>query len=154
MIGADCNGTDASRKVDNTLDPPGLTRLLLLPGPARKDEFELAQGVVAQRDLRGRRRSDNRHLGHCLGIDGAHIDGVAEPVELEDHIATHDSASVTEDGSSAKLRPTAGTACWKNALSLKYPSVFKGAAMAGTAFSVDMPIRFSHSDPAGIVYYP
>jgi 4-hydroxybenzoyl-CoA thioesterase len=26
--------------------------------------------------------------------------------------------------------------------------------MAGTAFSVDMPIRFSHSDPAGIVYYP
>jgi 4-hydroxybenzoyl-CoA thioesterase len=26
--------------------------------------------------------------------------------------------------------------------------------MAATAFSVDMPIRFSHSDPAGIVYYP
>lgn len=26
--------------------------------------------------------------------------------------------------------------------------------MAGSAFSVDMPIRFSHSDPAGIVYYP
>lgn len=26
--------------------------------------------------------------------------------------------------------------------------------MPGTAFSVDMPIRFSHSDPAGIVYYP
>jgi 4-hydroxybenzoyl-CoA thioesterase len=26
--------------------------------------------------------------------------------------------------------------------------------MAGAAFSVDMPIRFSHSDPAGIVYYP
>jgi 4-hydroxybenzoyl-CoA thioesterase len=26
--------------------------------------------------------------------------------------------------------------------------------MAGTAFSIDMPIRFSHSDPAGIVYYP
>jgi 4-hydroxybenzoyl-CoA thioesterase len=26
--------------------------------------------------------------------------------------------------------------------------------MAAAAFSVDMPIRFSHSDPAGIVYYP
>jgi 4-hydroxybenzoyl-CoA thioesterase len=26
--------------------------------------------------------------------------------------------------------------------------------MAGSAFSIDMPIRFSHSDPAGIVYYP
>jgi 4-hydroxybenzoyl-CoA thioesterase len=26
--------------------------------------------------------------------------------------------------------------------------------MAGSAFSVDMPIRFSHTDPAGIVYYP
>ncbi|HEX6980018.1 MAG TPA: thioesterase family protein [Alphaproteobacteria bacterium] len=26
--------------------------------------------------------------------------------------------------------------------------------MAASAFSVDMPIRFSHSDPAGIVYYP
>lgn len=26
--------------------------------------------------------------------------------------------------------------------------------MAGSAFSVEMPIRFSHSDPAGIVYYP
>jgi 4-hydroxybenzoyl-CoA thioesterase len=26
--------------------------------------------------------------------------------------------------------------------------------MAAVAFSVDMPIRFSHSDPAGIVYYP
>jgi 4-hydroxybenzoyl-CoA thioesterase len=26
--------------------------------------------------------------------------------------------------------------------------------MAARAFSVQMPIRFSHSDPAGIVYYP
>jgi 4-hydroxybenzoyl-CoA thioesterase len=26
--------------------------------------------------------------------------------------------------------------------------------MASAAFSVDVPIRFSHSDPAGIVYYP
>ena len=26
--------------------------------------------------------------------------------------------------------------------------------MASVAFSVEMPIRFSHSDPAGIVYYP
>jgi 4-hydroxybenzoyl-CoA thioesterase len=26
--------------------------------------------------------------------------------------------------------------------------------MAASAFSIDMPIRFSHSDPAGIVYYP
>lgn len=26
--------------------------------------------------------------------------------------------------------------------------------LPGPAFSVEMPIRFSHSDPAGIVYYP